>query len=174
MITIHSISNHDLENAHSLYFESFPPEERRPWDDIILRSTQSQQRFRLLGIYIDSVFAGLITIWQFPSFRYVEHFAISPSMRSRGIGAEALAALIYYSASPIVLEVELPETSPLARRRIDFYSRCGFTPHPEYQYIQPPYAADLPPVPLMLMTSGVLNLDDATRALHRHVYGIRD
>lgn len=174
MITLCNINRRDLDTALSLYIESFPPEERRPWDDIILRSTQCQQRFQLLGIYIDSVFAGLITIWQFPSFRYVEHFATSPSMRSRGIGAEALAALISHSASPIVLEVELPETSPLARRRIDFYSRCGFIPHPEYKYIQPPYSADLPAVPLMLMTTAPINLDDVSLTLHRHVYGISD
>lgn len=174
MITLCNINNYDIDTAHALYVESFPAEERRPWDDIIFRSSQNQQRFRLLGIYIESVFTGFITIWKFPSFRYVEHFAIYPSMRSRGIGAEALAELISYDSSPIVLEVELPKTSLLALRRIGFYSRCGFTPHPEYQYIQPPYAADLPPVPLMLMTYGVLNLDNVTRTLHRHVYGISD
>jgi len=172
MITIHTLPEQDIEKSYFLYCESFPPKERRKWDDILQRSADNKEPFQLLGVYSDYIFAGFITMWTFSDFRYIEHFAIEPTMRSHGIGSEVLANLIAESTKPIVLEVELPQQSDIAIRRINFYSRCGFTPHPEYEYIQPPYAANLPAVPLMLMATSYLDLDAVTHTLHKQVYNV--
>ena len=69
-----------------------------------------------------------------------------------GIGAAMLEALACRQGRRICLEVELPETE-IARRRIGFYRRCGFTLN-DYPYIMPSLEAGRQPLPLMIMTSG--------------------
>lgn len=158
-----------------IYHEAFPPEERRHWDDIVRMSLSDGFPLEFLTVMYRGKEAGLITCWRFKDFDYVEHFAIDPSLRGRGVGAaaiEALAAMSDARGVPVVLEVELPDAGHDARRRIGFYERCGFTAHRDFKYVQPPYAPGLPEVDLMLMTSGpALDLDKAAEVLHREVYG---
>ncbi len=163
----------DLETAQDLYVTAFPPEERRHWHDISSRDADPSSALSLFGIYHNDSLAGIITIWHFDAIRYIEHFAIAASMRGLGIGAQVLTMLIAFDPRPIVLEVEPESVSDIARRRIDFYRRLGFTPHPDFRYIQPPYDTNLPPVELMLMSTAPIDLDDTTRTLHRQVYGIK-
>ena len=117
---------------------------------------------------------GLLTTWTFDSFTYIEHFALSPEVRGRGYGSEALAMLIARTEQPLILEAE-PPTDELTRRRIGFYERSGFTLY-DYPYVQPAYTADSQPVPLCLMgtldTQDIM-LDQVSRTLHREVYGCR-
>ena len=117
---------------------------------------------------------GLLTTWTFDSFTYIEHFALSPEVRGRGYGSEALAMLIARTEQPLILETE-PPTDELTRRRIGFYERSGFTLY-DYPYVQPAYTADSQPVPLCLMgtldTQDIM-LDQVSRTLHREVYGCR-
>jgi len=169
MIELRPLDAADIAAAQSLYTNSFPPEERRPWQQIA--DTASMPC--LYGLYTaDGSFAGLITVWNFDRYAYVEHFAVDPVRRSGGIGAKAIAALRQKLGIPVVLEVEpLDHPDPMAPRRIAFYQRCGFTllDHP---YIQPPYAPGLPSVPLCLMTTDpTLDPSDITHTLHTQVYG---
>ena len=117
---------------------------------------------------------GLLTTWTFDSFTYIEHFALSPGVRGRGYGSEALAMRIARTEQPRILEAE-PPTDELTRRRIGFYERSGFTLY-DYPYVQPAYTADSQPVPLCLMgtldTQDIM-LDQVSRTLHREVYGCR-
>ena len=76
---------------------------------------------------------------------------------------------------PVVPEVEIPEgdEDDMTRRRVRFYERCGFMPFPSFRYIQPPYSPGLPSLELMLMASSEsVSLEEATRLLHTHVYGV--
>lgn len=158
-----------------LYISSFPPQERRLWEDIEQLLSQHGSPFNLLVIVSNGVFAGFISWWNLNKFYYIEHFAVIESMRSCGVGTDALKQFIASTSMPIVLEVELPDSSEMAQRRIKFYQRNGFTPHPNFQYIQPPYSLNLPPVPLMLMTvnaSTSLNLQHLKTKLHHIVYNV--
>ena len=69
-----------------------------------------------------------------------------------GLSFETLAAVKEKVGKRICLEVELPEND-IARRRIGFYTRNGFSLN-EYHYIQPPMSAGKNPVPLLIMTTG--------------------
>ncbi|MDE6484885.1 MAG: GNAT family N-acetyltransferase [Duncaniella sp.] len=154
----------------TVYTGAFPPEERRPWSDL-LRRADSDPRFSLYTIMSDGIPAGLITVWNLGIARYVEHFAIDPAMRGAGIGQDVIKKIISMPGAPVVLEVESESTGDTARRRIGFYTRAGLTAHHLFSYIQPPYAPGLPEVPLTLMTSSPLPLDDITALLHREIYG---
>lgn len=160
----------NLSAAETLYISSFPPEERRPWCEICSNAGS----LMLFGLFVGDVQAGFVTLWDFDDFVYIEHFAVDSSRRGTGIGAGALEAVKAFAGKPLLLEVEPPEhPDVMARRRIAFYERCGFSML-DYDYIQPPYGAGLPSVPLRLMcTDSRLDAAAAAAELHCKVYGCR-
>lgn len=159
--------------VRKLYFESFPPEERREWPAVERLLAARRGRMAMFEIFLCGRQAGFITWWNMDGFAYVEHFAVDPRYRGGGVGRNAIVSFVAAVGRPVVLEVEPASTGEMARRRIAFYERCGFTAHPVYEYIQPPYGPGLPPVPLMLMTAGGdVSLPEAASALHLHVYGV--
>ena len=167
-MTLTPLDPADLAAAEALYLASFPPEERRDWQQIADPALMP----RLLGVYDDAAaLAGFITIWPFDTFIYVEHSAVDPSRRGAGIGATAIELLRRQSELPIVLEVEPPtHPDPMAPRRIRFYERCGLHLL-DYDYTQPPYAPGLPSVPLRLMTTDpTLSPRTIETTLHTRVY----
>lgn len=175
IISSTSPSTYFLRKVRNLYFESFPDDERRPWTDFKTRISDPQQQPELLIIKHHGHFAGFLTMWRLDnSTRYIEHFAILPQLRGQGIGSLTLSRLINVDRSAIVLEAEPVETSPQAASRIAFYERNGFTAHPDFNYIQPPYSPDLSPVRLTLMTANIKATEsDLTRIaglLHTEVY----
>lgn len=161
-----------IDSVKSLYLTAFPPEERRPWDDIESMLENGGQPYEMYVINCNRVFAGFISYWRFDDFIYVEHFAVESSYRGQGVGTESIRIFVSLDTRPIVLEVEPKASSEMAGRRIDFYLRCGFDAHHDYPYEQPPYAPELPSVPLMLMTYGnkKLNLDKTMSQIYQYVY----
>ncbi|CAH8770784.1 GNAT family N-acetyltransferase [Paenibacillus dendritiformis] len=68
---------------------------------------------------------AILTAWEFPLFRFVEHIAADPAIRGTGVGRKLMTSYIEESVQPILLEVELSITE-LAQRRVSFYERLGF------------------------------------------------
>ncbi len=144
-----------------LYFSSFPEEERRPWADIERKIDSADPIFYFYVLQHNAANVGFLTIWDLPWNVYAEHFAVCDSFRGNGFGAEVVKRLassdgarsIGLPSKPLLLEVELPETSELAARRIRFYERNGLVTLDDVPYFQPPYADGLPDVPMMLMAS---------------------
>lgn len=161
----------ELEAIREIYIEAFPPEERRPWEEIASPDTQKSGP-KLMGIYHKEQIAGLVAIWDFEKFIYIEHLAVDRSLRGSNIGGRAIDLLKLQTAKPLLLEVEPAESNPeaLANRRINFYRRHGFDIIGR-DYIQPPYGDGLPPVPLWLMSTGPIDPAEATVTLHKKVYG---
>jgi Acetyltransferases len=134
--------------AWSLYVKSFPSEERR-----IIRTQKKIMNNPLYHFEIitdDGKFVGFIMWWDFEKRRYLEHFATLPRLRGKGHGKHIIETFISRANSPILLEVEHPDTE-INKRRIDFYQRIGFVLN-EYKYEQPPHTKHGDYVPLMLMT----------------------
>ncbi len=153
------------------YVQSFPIDERRETEnyrELLLPDIP----FQLHTIAYQSEYLGFLTSWQLDeSTCYIEHFAIDPSKRSQGLGGEVLQRFSdMHKEQTIILEVEYPDT-PQAIRRIDFYTRHGFTLW-DTPYEQPPYRSTTSPLPLKLMTKGSANAPDSTliETLHRTVY----
>ena len=162
-----------LPRVMDLYMMSFPPEERRDWDDLRAKACDPGKPLSLTVVRSRRRFAGFITYWDLGGVRYVEHFAIDPALRGTAIGARAIKKFTANASTPVVLEVEPASDGEMARRRIGFYQRCGFQPHPDFEYLQPPYAPGLPELPLMLMTRGsVPDLHGVSEAIRTQVYGV--
>lgn len=163
------ITTADLALLEKLYEQSFPVEERRPWPLIAKPSKKDSPK--LFAILADGHIAGMLTLWTFEHFAYIEHLAINPDLRGKGVGSVAIRELIEkIGMKPIVVEIEPPtESKPDTVRRHDFYSRLGFQTIAT-DYIQPPYAAGLPSVPMHLLASAILPVGSTTATLYNEVY----
>lgn len=168
-----------LPYLEDIYMASFPESERRPWNKVINPAQKGQPQLLAIMLSDDMsdvyVPVGLITLWDFENFVYVEHYAVGADYRGGGLGGIVLDVFVGIitneNGKPMVLEVEPPsEEYPMARRRIDFYRRHGFELC-DYEYIQPPYTDSGEWLELKLMkTAGELDLDEVTATLHRQVY----
>lgn len=165
-----------FEESLALMHKSFVEDELRNDDDLRIL-TDSNHIFSYNAVVNDGgARVGLITTWNFGKCMYVEHFAIEPEMRGEGYGKAAIEKLTELSRLPIVLEVEPPESSAEAARRVKFYEELGIVGW-QTPYIQPAYSEDKSPVPLMLMSKGLAETLECagivTALLHRHVYGMK-
>lgn len=145
----------DYAFAEKLLIDAFPSDEYRElaqWRDF----TENNPLFTLYKITDSGEDAGFISIWDFPEFRYAEHFAILPSMRNRCLGSRVLEYLDRMSDKPIVLEVEEP-VDEITRRRVGFYERNGFRLM-DGDYLQPPYKPGSASLPMRIMTKGATTL----------------
>ncbi|MDE6714954.1 MAG: GNAT family N-acetyltransferase, partial [Muribaculaceae bacterium] len=133
----HSSENRLNEVKH-IYLASFPADERRPFAVVRRYLKCSRRPFHILAAVMDDRVASFISYWEFPEFRYIEHFATLSSLRGDGIGSWLLHEFLHKSPLPVILEVELPDND-LAKRRIEYYVRQGFSLHDDFHYIQPPY-----------------------------------
>lgn len=178
MIKLERINTSDKRYTfiENLLQTSFPEVERR--DDADQREvTDNNPLFNAYLITDDEnpgVNIGLITVWTFGSFSYVEHLATSPEVRNQGYGARTMDALKRKINSTIVLEVEKPEDE-MSIRRIKFYERCGFKLcHKDY--IQPAYRKGGDTIPLYIMFYGTESIDDCFEeiktAIYRNVYKV--
>lgn len=160
-----------------IYLSAFPECERREegqWADLI----DSEPLLSLYAVACgDSASTiGFITSWNFDGFIYIEHFAISETVRNGGFGTKAIRKFLDCIAGGkrVVLEVEPPGISPLAQRRISFYQRQGFVMS-GYAYKQPPYAEGKEMIDLKLMsTNPIADEEDyasIVKTIHSKVYG---
>lgn len=165
----------DFEPSLRLMSKSFVDDELREEEDLTA-IVESNPIFGFNVIKDAGQRTGLITTWNFGKFIYVEHFAIEPESRGRGVGSRALARLSSSASLPVVLEVEPPSQSEEAKRRVAFYERMGFSCW-QTEYRQPAYAKGKKSIPMVIMTKGLEETADASKIviaiLYRHVYRVK-
>ena len=137
----------ELESIRGLYCEAFPPEERREFDDLNQLVLKGECIINQIKTTDDKV-AGICVYWIFDEFVYVEHFAVFPELRGRGIG-EGTLSVLREKFKVLILETE-PPINEISQRRIKFYQRNGFHLL-NLHYIQPSYGKNKPKVELKLM-----------------------
>lgn len=95
---------------------------------------------------------GFAALWDLETYAYLEHLAIDPQLRGRGLGTQVLRDLASSLKKRLCLEVEAPEDGP-RKKRIDFYKKSGLSLNP-YSFIQPPLARGKSPLTYLIMSSG--------------------
>lgn len=161
----------EFAQVYSLLEASFPTEEIRTYEE--QRALLDDPRY---GIWVlhraDGGILGLMAVWEFPEFAFIEHFAVDPAARNGGVGSAMLRTMTARLHTDICLEAEPPETE-LASRRIGFYRRGGFFAN-LYPYMQPSISGGRKPIPLVLMTAGRpisrAEFEDIRGVLYREVY----
>lgn len=130
--------------------------------------------YHFWGILFSNEFQGFLGFWQLPRFAFLEHFAVVPAVRGKGMGSRALKAWMKEVNQPIVLEVEPPVTE-MAQRRIEFYQRAGFHLN-SFPYQQPPYDVHKPWVPLQVMSYpaqlDLQEFEEVVQVLYQKVYNV--
>ena len=137
-----------MDDLKEIYIDSFPANERREWQEML--TLIPNPNYNLYNILDENKSIGMMSVWMFPEFTFIEHFAIHESNRGKGIGSQVIKLLLKESSSMIILEVDEP-TSESARRRVVFYQRLGFySCHQEYY--QPPYSPSHNALKMQLMS----------------------
>lgn len=119
--------------VYKLMKEAFPKSEIR--NEKGQRSLLDHPGYRLYTAKKEGQVHGLLAVWQFETFDFIEHFAVDSSLRGNGLGSRLLKDYLETAGKTVFLEVEEPATE-LAKRRIVFYERLGFCLN-DFDYIQP-------------------------------------
>ena len=139
------------KQVESLLITAFPETERRDLD-LQRQYADGNQNFKVYAVYEGDVFVGFFTLWTFQSFSYVEHFAVSPSLRSKGYGTRILQYIKEIVKTPLLLEIEIPFDIQQKARQL-FYEKNGFQTL-DLPYFQPPYRSGDACLPMHLMMYG--------------------
>lgn len=157
-----------FEKVYSLLERSLPQIEMRTKGD--QKALISNEKYKILVAEKGNIFAGFMAIWDFEKFCFLEHFAVKPDMRSNGVGSEILRHLKKISDKKIILEVEPPEFSDYAQRRIGFYARNEFL-YNDFEYFQPPLQKGADIIPLKIMSHPTSLTEDEFNHIRKTLYG---
>lgn len=172
MFTMHTAEKEAFSLVFPLMEQAFPQTEHRTERGQRALLEHSAYSYRILRDEAGG-FLGFLAVWDLGEFRFLEHFAVNEAARGKGIGGKALKLWMEESDTPVVLEVEPPET-PTAQRRIGFYQRTGLFLN-DFAYMQPSMQIGQPPIPLKIM-SWPSPITQETflpwqQALYREIYG---
>jgi len=149
MGAVHRIGPEEFPQVLRIMGEAFPAAETR--DDAGQRALLGRPDYAVYAAGEARVL-GFLAVWRLPDFDFIEHFAVDAAVRGRGLGGAMLDELLAQGGRRAVLEAEPPE-SELARRRVGFYRRHGFSVNP-YPYVQPPLRGEKMGVPLLVLSTG--------------------
>lgn len=79
-------------DAFDLYAQSFPIHEQR-----LSKSQQnilSHPQYHCDAVLEDNTFCGILFSWEIGSLTYIEHFAVSPSLRGQRTGSRILGEFL--------------------------------------------------------------------------------
>lgn len=171
---LEQIKSKEFDKIFDIMKDSFPEDEYRNYDEQLSLFDDPNYAVYILRGENKSVKA-FIAVWNFTEFLYVEHFAVAPKFRNKGIGAEILNEVTSNSGKTVCLEVEPPE-SEMPKRRINFYKRNGFFLN-DFPYQQPALSKNKKPLKLFLMTSentvGKDEFEKIKNILYHRVYKLQ-
>ncbi len=147
-----SISGNDhflFQAVWHLYTSAFPYAEQREPED--LPRVFAHPDYHLEAWVEDGQLLGFIEWWHCGGLRFIEHYAISPDVRSSGYGSRFLREWIAGDNLPVLLEIE-PAADEITCRRQAFYHRLGFKDNPAVDYWLPSYHKGMGPINLWIMT----------------------
>lgn len=173
IIPITTSNQVQYEYMEKLLTASFPENEYRTLSQL-RELTDAGNAFVNQIVQDEDRLIGLLTAWDFGNFIYMEHFATDPALRNSGYGKKILEAWCNQTSRPLVLEVEEP-VEEMAKRRVGFYQRNGFTLW-EKPYQQPPYKPGDSYLPMRLMVRGNLDCEQdferIKNTIYKEVYGV--
>ncbi len=143
-------SAQELEEALSIYTESFPQNERHPIEVIRERAARGQYRLIIGRVQNELVFFALLWPLRGSEFVLLDYMATKSGYRGRGIGAEFLKSvpqMAEMSGKLLVMEVESPafgENREQRASRGEFYRRQGAMPLEGVRYIMPGLSGGAP------------------------------
>lgn len=160
----------DFDIIFEIMDKAFPNTEMRTYEE-------QKKLFEIpnYSVLMDEEKTAFVAQWDFGESVYIEHFAVSDSVRGNGIGERMLKEFLNTVNGRVFLEAEPPE-GEIARRRIGFYERNGFVLN-QYYYLQPSYRNNEEPIELKVMTHGKgideKQFEGLKKLLYSHVYNFK-
>lgn len=139
----------NFEDVFNLMQKSFPETEYRTYEN--QKKLLNDPRYKIFEFRDDAKnLIAFMAVWNFETFRFIEHLAVSPKCRGMGTGSKIMKDFIAKSNSKIVLEIEIPndETS---KKRLRFYEKLGFKMN-NLDHIQPPLREGAPTIKLNILS----------------------
>ncbi len=171
--TENRIDKAGFEEFYSLMKLSFPKSERRT-KAAFKKLCESEERYKIYALFSENRLCAFLTVWEFKSFTFCDHFAVLPTLRGGGIGSKMLASLKENCTLPFIIEVELPETE-IARRRIGFYERGGLKLC-DFDYMLPAMQKGCESIPMKIMSYPVpltqKDFEPIKAELYKTVYNV--
>ena len=151
--------------------EAFPPNERKPFGDIL--ALMDQGRYEVWGLFDGDTLLGYATLWMEPADKsciLLDYLGVTAARRNGGLGSQIVRMLAEQLAgkSLLLIEAERPvegddlAENALRQRRLRFYERCGFVPAYDMATCGMRFTTFLPELPADLAP---------VMALHRAIYG---
>ncbi|WP_075557358.1 GNAT family N-acetyltransferase [Parabacteroides timonensis] len=134
-----------------IYDISFPVFEQRT--EVQQKDAFADSRF-YLDCYVGKntgFLQGFIAYWRFDGYIYVEHFAIHPNERGKGLGGFILKNLIEQEGGRVLLEID-PVVDSISAARLRFYQSYGFVENP-FPHIHPAYRNEYPDHSLVVLST---------------------
>lgn len=160
--------------VYSIMEAAFPPSERRTREGQLELLNHEQYSVKTKENENGEIVAFLAS-WQFPTFSFIEHIAVSSSCRGQGLGKLLIHDHLQSTNKPTILEVE-PCCDGITERRIRFYENLGFHKN-DFPYMQPPLQKGEDFIPLDIMsTPSLLNDSEFStikEQLFREVYKLQ-
>lgn len=133
-IRINSKEDKYFDGAMKIYEASFPIFEQRTLKNQI-EALQNEMYYSSIICENDKLI-GIIFYWKYGKYTYIEHLAISPSLRGKNYGSKILRDFCKDNKDTI-LEIDNP-IDEISIKRLQFYSKIGFKLQ-DFEHIHPPY-----------------------------------
>ncbi len=106
----------------ALYESAFPLHEKRNFAAKIRAFNHTN--YQLQAWFDGELFVGMIGMWDFGDYSYIEHLAVNDRLRGQGYGKRMLSQFLQQFPQTI-LEID-PLTTEIAHKRLHFYQSLGF------------------------------------------------
>ncbi len=139
MLSLIDVKNNSeyIDKSRVVYNEAFLPEERWNFDLTIENRENFNYTFYSIVDDENNNFVGIVMIWTFDEFYYIEYIAIDKNLRGNNYGSKAISNVLdMLNDKFTVLEVEPYDLNEIAKKRIEWYKRFDFILS-DYEYNMP-------------------------------------
>lgn len=137
------------DEVYKILEDNFPPDERRTYEQ--QKDLLNSENYRIYTVEKDDVIIAFFAVWVLDGIVFGEHLAVDKKYHNGGIGSRLLIEVVKLFDVPFVLEIELENSSEMAKRRGGFYRRLGFNIN-NYEYAQPSYGVGKSAIPMHLVS----------------------
>ena len=143
------LEKHSFNQVYNILEDNFPPDERRTYEK--QKEILNDKRYRVCTVEKDGDIIAFFAVWMLDGFVFGEHLAVDKNFHNKGVGTNLLKEVASSFDVPVVLEIELENSSDTAKRRGGFYRRIGFNVN-GYEYAQPSYGEGKSAIPMHLVS----------------------
>lgn len=137
------------DEVYKIMEENFPSDERRTYEQ--QRDLLNVHNYHIYTVEKYDKIIAFFAIWVLEGFVFGEHLAVDKRYHNGGVGSKLLMEVVKSFDVPFVLEIELENSSDIAKRRGGFYRRLGFNVN-NYEYAQPSYGDGKSAIPMHLVS----------------------